>query len=59
MISRSGHSTTVDDRIASARGCAYSLMGAGLHGEMGAILGFHCLSGRHMFYLVLFMVLTC
>ena len=34
-ISRSGHSTTVDDRIASARGCAYSLMGAGLHGENG------------------------
>ena len=34
-ISRSGHSTTVDDRIESARGCAYSLMGDGLHGENG------------------------
>ena len=26
-LSKSGHSTTVDDRIAPARGCAYSLMG--------------------------------
>ena len=26
---------TVEDRIKSARGCAYSLMGAGLHGENG------------------------
>ena len=34
-LSRSGHSTTIDDRITSARGCAYSLMGAGLHGENG------------------------
>ena len=32
-LSKSGHSTTIDDRITSARGCAYSLMGAGLHGE--------------------------
>ena len=34
-VSNSGHSTTVDDRIKSARGCAYSLMGTGLHGENG------------------------
>ena len=34
-VSNSGHSTTVEDRIKSARGCAYSLMGAGLHGENG------------------------
>ena len=34
-LSKSGHSTTVDDRIASIRGCAYSLMGVGLHGENG------------------------
>ena len=33
--SNSGHSTTVEDRIKSAPGCAYSLMGAGLHGENG------------------------
>ena len=33
LISRSGHSTTEDDRI--ARGCAYSLMRAGLHVENG------------------------
>ena len=31
----SGHSTTVEDKIKSARGCAYSLMGASLHGENG------------------------
>ena len=34
-VSNSGHSTTVEDRIKSARGCAYSLMRAGLHGENG------------------------
>ena len=34
-LSKSGHSTTIDDRITSARGCAYSLMGTGLHGENG------------------------
>lgn len=34
-MSRSGHSGTVDERISSARRCAYSLMGAGLHGENG------------------------
>ena len=34
-VSNSGHSTTVEDRIKSARGYAYSLMGAGLHGENG------------------------
>ena len=34
-LSKSGHSTTIDDRITSARGCAYSLMGAGLHGGNG------------------------
>ena len=34
-ISRSGHSTTVDDRIASARGCEYYLMRASLHGKNG------------------------
>ena len=34
-VSNTGHSTTVEDRIKSARGCAYSLMGAGLHGENG------------------------
>ena len=34
-LSKSGHSTTIDDRITSVRGCAYSLMGAGLHGENG------------------------
>ena len=34
-VSNSGHSTTVEDRIKSARGCAYSLMGAGHHGENG------------------------
>ena len=34
-VSNSGHSTTVEDRIKSARSCAYSLMGAGLHGENG------------------------
>ena len=34
-VSNSGHSTTVEDRSKSARGCAYSLMGAGLHGENG------------------------
>ena len=33
--SKHGHSTTVKDRTKSARGCAYSLMGAGLHGENG------------------------
>ena len=29
-VLNSGHSTTVEDRITSARGCAYSLMGASL-----------------------------
>ena len=33
--SRSGHIKTVDERIQSARRCAYSLMGAGLHGQNG------------------------
>ena len=33
--SRSGHTKTVDERIQSARRCAYSLMGAGLHGQKG------------------------
>ena len=33
--SRSGHTRTVDERIQSARRCAYSLMGAGLHGQNG------------------------
>ena len=32
-VSNSGHSTTVDDRTKSARGCTYSLMGAGLPDE--------------------------
>ena len=40
-LSKSGHSTTIDDRITSARGCAYSLMGAGLHGENGGNPRFH------------------
>ena len=31
-LSKSGHSTIIEDRITSARGCAYSLMGAGLQG---------------------------
>ena len=31
--SRSGHTKTVDERIQSARRCAYSLMGAGLYGQ--------------------------
>ena len=30
-----GHTKTVDERIQSARRCAYSLMGAGLHGQNG------------------------
>ena len=34
-VSNSGHSTTVEDRIKSARRCEYSLMGTGLHGENG------------------------
>ena len=33
--SRSGHTKTVDKRIQSAWRCAYSLMGAGLHGQDG------------------------
>ena len=33
--SRSGHTKTVDECIPSARRCAYSLMGAGLHGQNG------------------------
>ena len=33
--SRSGHSKTVDERIQSARRCAYSLMGAGLYRQNG------------------------
>ena len=33
--SRSGHTRTVDERIQSSRRCAYSLMGAGLHGQNG------------------------
>ena len=33
--SRSGHAKTIDERIQSARRCAYSLMGAGLHGQNG------------------------
>ena len=33
--SRSGHTKTVDERIQSARRCAYFLMGAGLHGQNG------------------------
>ena len=45
-ISRSGHSTTIDDRIASSRGFAYSLMETGLHGEKGVkpIVLLFCLS---------------
>ena len=31
--SRSGHTKTIDERIQSARRCAFSLMGAGLHGQ--------------------------
>ena len=33
--SRSGHTKTVDEHIQFARRCAYSLMGAGLHGQNG------------------------
>ena len=33
--SRSGHAKTIDERIQSARRCAYSRMGAGLHGQNG------------------------
>ena len=33
--SRSGHLKTVDERIQSARRWAFSLMGAGLHGQKG------------------------
>ena len=37
-VSNSGHSTTVENRITSARGCIqHILMGAGLHGEDGGI----------------------
>ena len=33
--SKTGHSRTIDERVQSARRCAYSLMGAGLHGQNG------------------------
>ena len=33
--SRPGHTRTVDERIQSARRCAYSLMRVGLHGQNG------------------------
>ena len=33
--SRSGHTKTVDEHIQSARRCAYSLMGPGLHRQNG------------------------
>ena len=34
-LSKTGHSRTIDKRLQSARSCAYSLMGAGLHGQNG------------------------
>ena len=36
--SRSGHTKTVDEFIQFARRCAYSHMGAGLHGQNGVNL---------------------
>ena len=33
--SRSGHAKTIDECIQSARRCAFSLMGADLHGQNG------------------------
>ena len=55
---RSGHTKTVDERIQSARRCAYSLMGAGLHGQMGSILWLPLQCGMFSYCLVCCMVLT-
>ena len=56
--SMSGHTKTVDEHIQFARRCACSLMGAGLHGQMGSILWFPLQCGKFSYCLVCCMVLA-